>query len=276
MKLEIHARTHVGKVREKNEDAFKVWTPTGEMTDDASIIAIADGMGGHPGGEVASRLAVEGVIELGVLIFDDDTAEGRIRRVFEEARNAIHLHCREKPELQEMGTTLTAVEVRDDMVHLGHVGDTRLYWFRKGIWSQVTIDHTVAQELVKEGRLDPEEAEEHPTSNVLTRCVGVCPKQHPDILYGYLRLQPDDCILLVTDGLTKTVHDETLAEMVTESEPEKAVDWMIQAALAAGAPDNVTVVLGKAVGEPSDAYERPDTRFYDLAPGWAPRWEPFH
>lgn len=248
MKLTIHSRTHVGQVRERNEDAFVIWTPGGSV-EDRAFLAVADGMGGHPGGEIASRIAVEAAAEVAAAREADADALGLLREVFDAAAFRIRSRGLHEPRYREMGTTLTCVYVRAGHAFVGHIGDSRLYWFRGGRWTRVTADHTMAQDLVDSGRLQPEDADEHPTSHVLTRCLGVCPRQSPDLLHGSLCLKDGDTLLLATDGLGKTVHDETLAEMVGQVGTEQAADWMIEAALAAGGPDNVTVILARAIGD---------------------------
>ncbi|MCA9754202.1 MAG: serine/threonine-protein phosphatase [Candidatus Eisenbacteria bacterium] len=248
MKLNILHRSHVGRVRELNEDAYAIWRPPASSDADCALLAIADGMGGHPGGEIASRLAVEAVEKMVPTLVGKFPSE-LLTSSFQFASHQIKERATAEPEYGEMGTTLTCVWYQDGHAYVGHVGDTRLYWFREDRWVQVTVDHTMAQDLVDAGRLEPEEADEHPTSHVLTRCLGVCPRQSPDILHGSLALQDGDTLLLATDGLGKTVHDETLAEMIGKVGPEQACDWMIEAALAAGAPDNVTVILARAEGD---------------------------
>ena len=249
MKLSIHHRTHVGLVRQSNEDALAVWTPEDGPGRDYAFLAVADGMGGHPGGEIASQIAVEAALEMAASRAGSDPLE-ILRAVFEHAARRIRNRGLEDPQYREMGTTLTCVWFQEGRTYVGHVGDSRLYWFRSDRWTQVTVDHTVAQDLVDAGRLQPEDAEAHRTSHVLTRCLGVCPQQAPDILRGSLVLRDGDTLLLATDGLGKTVHDETLAEMVGAVDTERAGEWMVEAALAAGGPDNVTVVLARAQGEP--------------------------
>jgi protein phosphatase len=246
VKLDIHYRTHVGKVRQSNEDAFTVWTPGDDS--DQVFLAVADGMGGHPGGEIASKIAVDAAREMAEFKTGSDPLV-ILHAVFDHAAREIRNRAVREPRYREMGTTLTCVWYQQGHAYVGHIGDSRLYWFRSGRWTQVTVDHTMAQDLVESGKLLPEDAEEHPTSHVLTRCLGICPRQAPDILHGSLALRDGDTLLLASDGLGKTVHDETLAEMVGSADPARAGEWMVEAALAAGGPDNVTVVLARAAGE---------------------------
>ena len=133
-----------------------------------------------------------------------------------------------------------------------------MYWIRGAVCHQITRDHNVAQDLVSSGRLEAEVAEDHPMANVLTRCLGVCPDQTPDLLAGALRLAAGDVLLLATDGLAKTVHARAFIELIDETNAEVASERLVAAALASGAPDNVTVIVA---------------RILDLEAGSAPRNE---
>jgi protein phosphatase len=250
VKLDIHARTDVGLLRPQNEDAFSVWTAPSPSAHDRALLAVADGMGGHPGGEIASALAVEAACEVAASNLALPPREV-LRRVYEEAAIRIDTRGREDLRYREMGTTLTSVILFGGLAHVGHIGDTRMYWIRGGQCHLITRDHNVAQDLVNSGRLEADIAEDHPMANVLTRCLGVCPDQTPDILGGALRLGVGDVLLLATDGLAKTVHARTLVELIQETNAEVASDRLVKAALAGGAPDNVTVILARVleVGE---------------------------
>ena len=268
MKLEISARTNVGLVRSRNEDSYNVWpdaTPEGGSR--RTLLSVADGMGGHPGGDVASSLAVETARSL----IGDESAESLapsdvLRDVFSTAHSSIRARGTEEPQYQEMGTTLSAVVLESRYAHVGHIGDTRVYWIRGNQWIQVTRDHTVAQELVDSGRLDSEEAEEHPMSNVLTRCLGVCPDSTPDILDCPLELAAGDLLLLATDGLAKTVHLQAVQDLVVGVSCEQGTAQLIEAALSGGAPDNVTVVLARVTEVDGDARNGRVIHFDDSEP----------
>lgn len=244
MKVDIAARTDVGLVRTQNEDAYGLWTLPADRSDDITraIITVADGMGGHPGGDVASSVAVDTAREI-VQASPEVPPLPLLQEVFREASLRIRSRGDEEPVYREMGTTLTAVYISGGRVWLGHIGDTRLYWIRGSRWLQVTRDHTVAQELVNSGKLDAETADDHPMSNVLTRCLGICPEDHPDLLEGPLSLEAGDLLLLASDGLAKTVHSDALVDLIGGVEVQKATSQLIEASLAGGAPDNVTVVL---------------------------------
>lgn len=272
MKLEISARTNVGLVRSRNEDSFGVWPdPASDPSDipgPVTLLSVADGMGGHPGGDVASQAAVQTARAL----FDRTSGESGagplelLREVFASAQRAIRERGDTDPQFREMGTTLSAVVLRDCHAWVGHIGDTRVYWIRGNEWIQITRDHTVAQELVETGRLEAEDAEEHPMSNVLTRCLGVCPDSTPDILDLPLELEPNDLLLLATDGLAKTVHSQAVQDLVVGIPCERGTAQLIEAALTGGAPDNVTVVLARVLEVGDDPPSGRVIRFSDSDP----------
>lgn len=234
------------------------------------VLAVADGMGGHPGGEVASALAVNAVCHLANEA-DFNPPAAFIQSAFRKASEQIRERGNEEPRYREMGTTLTALYLEGGQAWVGHIGDTRLYWIRAGRVMQVTVDHNVAQELVDSGKLDPEAAEDHPMSNVLTRCLGVCPQDQPDLLAGVLQLEKGDQLLLASDGLAKTVHIDAILELVAEVDSETGTDRLVQAAIAAGAPDNVTVVLCRLLDSVAPGRDGAGTQFKFVA-GSAVEW----
>jgi protein phosphatase len=266
LKLEIHARTDVGLLRPRNEDAFSIWTPASSVTDPVAraVVAVADGMGGHPGGEIASSIAVEVASEIAAS-HQNELPAHLLQALFRRAADAIERRGQADPEYREMGTTLTTAFLLNGRAHVGHIGDSRMYWIRGGVYTQVTRDHNVAQELVLSGRLDAEVAEDHPMANVLTRCLGVCPDNAPDFLDGALLLEPGDVLLFASDGLAKAVHPQTLVELIRAVSAERATQQLVEAALSGGAPDNVTVVIVRVLessGAPgASAPSEPDYRF---------------
>lgn len=252
----------MGLVRPQNEDSFSVWTPSPTVAGISILLSVADGMGGHPGGEIASALAVEAASDVAAKNTDLAPPE-LLREVFREATARIDQRGRSDLRYREMGTTLTSVVLRNGYAHVGHIGDTRMYWIRGTSCIQITRDHNVAQDLVSSGRLEADVAEDHPMANVLTRCLGVCPDQNPDMLAGALRLRSGDVLLLATDGLAKTVHARTFVELMQEANAEVASERLVAAALAGGAPDNVTVVVARILdAEPATA--PPDATAYEF------------
>ncbi len=202
-------------------------------------------MGGHPGGDLAARLAIAAVREAGVV--NRRKPLSFLWRVFSSAAERIGREARQDPNVRDMGTTLTAVLIDEGRAWVGHIGDTRLYWFRGLDMVQITRDHTMAQDLIQSGLLSPALADKHPTSHILTRCLGTCPDQTPDLSAAPILLEPGDRLLLSTDGLVKAVPPAGLARMVHRQSLDRAVEDMVGAGLQGGAPDNITVILIEAL-----------------------------
>jgi protein phosphatase len=254
MRVEHAARSHVGLVRQRNEDAWSAWPgrEAGEAEGALFLFGVADGMGGHPGGDVASSSAVSVLHDLGPSTWGSPRAH--LREIFRQAHRRIEEAALRDPTLQQMGTTLTVACFRDGVVWAGQIGDSRLYWIRDREVRQLTRDHTLAQDLVESGALSPQEAEDHYASHVLTRCLGVCPDHAPDLLWRPLRARAKDRFLLASDGLAKTVRPDALAGLLSQGTAAEAVAALEQAALATGAPDNVTVLLVRVI-DPGEAKE---------------------
>ncbi len=228
MKIEAGVATHVGQVRTGNEDAYLLEPP---------LYAVADGMGGHRGGEVASQLALTTIAESfrkGAAPFADQVRAAN-RAVFERsgADRAV----------AGMGTTLTAAVIRGEVAHLVHVGDSRAYLLRAGSLRQLTDDHTLVNRMVKAGEITPEEAEVHPHRNVLVRALGTeadVPLDERDV-----GLLDGDRLLLCSDGLTGMISEDQIQAILTSTEgaPQEAADRLVLAANRAGGVDNITVVV---------------------------------
>jgi protein phosphatase len=199
-------------------------------------------MGGHPGGEVASALAIEAVQEAGTETLSSAPEEW-IRSLFREASRRIEARGRREPQHREMGTTLTVLTIRRGLAWAGHIGDTRLYWIRGEKMAQITNDHTMAQDLVDAGLLNPNAADGHPASHVLTRCLGTCPDQSPDLLVTPLILEAGDRLLLASDGLVKAVRPTRLPALLDGTDAGGGARVLVETTLNGGAPDNVTVVV---------------------------------
>ena len=218
------------------------------MFSGSTVFAVADGMGGHQAGEVASEMALRPVAQLDGQSYDDPKAATQaLRQAIEAANRSVVSEARKDPNLAGMGTTLTAVMVRADRLHLAHVGDSRAYLLRQGEeMTLLTTDHTLVEQLVQDGRLSRDEVASHPQRSVITRAVGVENNIEVDTLVP-LVLQPGDQILLCSDGLTGPVSEDTIADLLsTEPDGNAVVAQLIEAANAAGGPDNITVVLLRA------------------------------
>jgi protein phosphatase len=249
MELDAVARTHRGLVRPRNEDAAGLWPEDeGPKVRTALLSAVADGMGGHPGGDRASALAV------GSLAGENwpPTGDPRIwlAGAFHNAGARIAQEARSEPSLTGMGTTLVATLFLSGGVWVSSVGDSRLYWIRGDRLILVTRDHTMASDLVRRGLLAPADADRHPASHLLTRCLGTCPDATPDLPSRPLRPFPGDLFLLTSDGLGRAVEVERVPSLVAGRSAAAAADALVEAALEGGAPDNVTVVVVRWLGEP--------------------------
>ena len=236
MRLSSFAGTDVGQARSGNEDSYFCGR---------TVFAVADGLGGHQGGEVASAAAVEPLAALdGRAFAGPGEAAQALASAIREANSAILGRAAGDPALWGMGTTVTAAAVADDrFLQLAHVGDSRAYLLRGGGLDQLTSDHTVVGELVRRGRLTPEQAAIHPDRSILTRAVGLDPGIMVDTP-DPLELQPGDQVLLCSDGLTEAVLDDQIAGLLASHEDGgDACRALIDAANTAGGPDNITVVL---------------------------------
>lgn len=230
--MRICHRTHQGLVRASNQDSLLV---------DGSVLGVADGMGGHNGGETASRVAVQVLrnalhgkkpepraLEVGM--------EAANRRIFDMARH--------DSALSGMGTTVTLLWEDDDQVYLCHVGDSRAYLLRDGKLTQITEDHSVVAELLRSKVITPDMARTHPYRNVITRAVGVDPIVTADIFSHDLK--EGDVWLVCSDGLYNMVTDDVMADILREAkDDEAAADELLALALEAGATDNVTFIIGR-------------------------------
>jgi serine/threonine protein phosphatase PrpC len=235
MRLSSFAGSDVGRLRSGNEDSHFCGQ---------TVFAVADGLGGHQGGEVASAAAVEPLARLDGRSFKDagEAAEA-LAAAIREANEAILDRAAGDPALYGMGTTVTAAVAGGGYLQLAHVGDSRAYLLRGGTLEQLTTDHTVVGELVRRGRLTPQQAAVHPERSILTRAVGLDPRVPVD-LPDPLEVQPGDQLLLCSDGLTEAVADGRIAELLSAApDGQVACRSLIDAANDAGGPDNITVVL---------------------------------
>ena len=235
-------RTDVGVVRSGNEDNYL-------MMPDRALFIVADGMGGHAAGEVASEMAVRIITQqLGeVRGLGEVEAAERIREAIREANALIFDRTLTEHDKRGMGTTATALQLMGPRYLIGQVGDSRAYLLREGRLVQLTKDHSYVQEQVDSGYLSPEEARTHPYSNVITRCVGANEDVVPDTYIG--TLHPGDLFLLASDGLTGMIDDPRLQELLDSSpEPQELTDLLITEANRLGGLDNITVIVVRVDG----------------------------
>lgn len=224
-------RTDVGKLRRINEDAVLVMPGSG-------VYAVADGMGGHNAGDVASNLAVESIK---YRLRGKRATPKSLQNAVQETNIALLRRSQEDSKYQGMGTTLTMLCFQEQEVLVAHVGDSRCYRYRSGELTQCTQDHSVVAELMRQGVLTEEEARKHPYRNVITRALGTAGYVEAEVLV--LDLLPGDRFLLCSDGLTGMVPDERLAEFLGTLSIEAAADAMLATALDAGGRDNISLIL---------------------------------
>jgi PPM family protein phosphatase len=241
-------RSDTGRQRKANEDAFFARSP---------LFAVADGMGGAQAGEVASGLAI-GVLD-GGLPGGAGSVEQRLADAVRVANEDIHRRSQDEPALEGMGTTFTVAYLGEEELTVAHVGDSRAYRWRDGALEQLTDDHSLVGELVREGRLTPEEAEEHPQRSIITRALGPAPEVEVDT--HTWKAEPGDVYLLCSDGLTSMVHEAGIAAVLAAHPDLDDAAWaLVDAANDAGGRDNITVVLflveevgDLAAGPPTEA-----------------------
>lgn len=249
MHLEAYAHTDTGPVREHNEDSMLIDL-------EAGVFVVADGMGGHAAGEVASAMAVEAVHK--TLVGDADPDETRLVRDHEsedpadvlrerlryamnQASIGIRREAEANPETKGMGTTLVVLVVDGEQAHLAHVGDSRAYLYREGRLVRLTRDHTVVQQEIDAGRLTPELARLLPHKHILTQSVGYHGPVEPDTTTRWV--EPGDLFILCSDGMTDPMDDDVIRQIIADNPLDLLANVLVDEAIKAGSEDNVTVVV---------------------------------
>ncbi len=245
MRLQFNAiaQSDLGLVRDGNEDSALI---------SANLIAVADGMGGHAGGEVASAIAINTLQQLLPVINDPaidlDSRADLFLNISYEVDAEIMRVSKERPELSGMGTTLTALSLSDNQVDLLHIGDSRCYRFRDNKLEKLSYDHTVMQELLDQGRLTPEEVFDHPQRSLLTQALmgdsGIDP-----VLMSY-EVKAGDKFLLCSDGLTNVLSELEITKIIKATPEDQLLDQLIKETKAKGAPDNITIIWAQ-IAEPN-------------------------
>ena len=227
--FKVFALSDLGLHREGNEDSGLA---------SSHLIAVADGMGGHAGGEVASNIAISALLA-------KELDENSLIKITQEIDLAISSKSKEEPDLSGMGTTLTALHLNKNSVELLHVGDSRCYAFAGGKLNQLSHDHTIMQELIDQGRITPEEAINHPQRSLLTKALMGDSQVNPVLQLYPIKL--GDQFLLCSDGLTSVLSDLEISKILKKSNGQNLVEELVSETKAKGAPDNVTVIWAEVV-----------------------------
>jgi len=239
------AISDLGLVRPGNEDSALA-APL--------LIAVADGMGGHAAGEIASKIAIHTLLKLAPVLgdpaIDRDSREDLLLNITYEIDSEILEESKRNPEFSGMGTTLTALHLNVDRVELLHIGDSRCYKYSDGKLEQLSYDHTVMQELLDQGRLTPEEVSSHPQRSILTQVLMGDSGLDPALMI--YPVKSGDLFLLCSDGLSSVLTDMEIAKVIKASKPELLLHNLLEATKAKGAPDNVTIIWSEVVEGTTD------------------------
>jgi len=235
MSFDCVSRSHVGLRRKVNEDSVFVRTERG-------LWAVADGMGGHDAGEVASGMVVDALRQLPIVYGLDDLVETAITAIRKVNTELIEL-ARSQNGVRTIGTTIVGLAIANGQFRCFWAGDSRAYRIRHGQIRRLSRDHSLVQDLVDAGMLDSADAEKHESANVITRAVGVSEDLEVDTSTG--EAESGDLFLLASDGLTRVVDDGEILQELTSRDADEAADKLIELVLARGAPDNVSLVIAK-------------------------------
>jgi protein phosphatase len=238
--VDVWPVTEAGQADE-NEDYVLFYQPADAEVQriSGSLYVVADGLGGGARGKTASRYAAHKVVSDYYSSSEPDLGL-RLREAIAAANTDLRAYAAQRPELVKVGTTLVALVIRGEQVHIASVGDSRAYLVRDGGIQQITRDHTLVQQLIDEGAIGPEEAHDHPRRDVVLRSLGAADEVLVDV-YD-LRMRPDDSIILCTDGLTRYLYDEEIAEIAASASPRSTAETLVKKALDHGGKDNVTVL----------------------------------
>lgn len=232
-----------GMVREINEDSYNIIAGYSGIP---VTFIIADGMGGHNSGEIASKMAVDFIsnyiLQFPEILSNEDNIPSAINEIMKKANREVYEHSKQQESYYGMGTTLIAAVVFNKKLFIGHIGDSRVYLIREGTIKRMTIDHSLIEELMQNGTLTKEEAENHPKKNIITRALG-CSEEIQVDTYS-CRMNDNDIYMLCTDGLTNMLNEDEIKEIIESAEtPELACEELINQANERGGNDNTTVMI---------------------------------
>ena len=238
--MKIVAKTDKGLVRENNQDAYAV----GELPGEVAWAVVCDGMGGAAGGNIASALAVKVISEKITSAYNERMRDASIKNLLDSAIAAANIEVYDlaysRSDLNGMGTTVVAVIVRDNIAYIAHAGDSRAYLVSKDDVKQITVDHSLVQNLVDRGEITPEEAERHPKKNLITRALGV--DKRIDVDFSEVDLCENETLILCTDGLSNCVNNREMSEEINDGQYYAFADRLVKRANKNGGNDNITVV----------------------------------
>lgn len=252
MNFNTYSISDIGKIREKNEDACMESCFVNSEGEKVLVIVVADGMGGHKAGDVASNEVIKAFkdkIENGNFV----NSEILLKESIHQANRKILDISSTEEKMKGMGTTCTAMVITDDKSFIAHVGDSRAYLIRKKIISRLTTDHTVAEQMVSNGMMSEKEAETSPKKNILMRALGINSDLKVDIPPP-LKIKNEDIFLLCSDGLIEYLSEEELLKISCSDDPESACRKMVDLANGRGGKDNITVIITKAVSSEKNGF----------------------
>jgi protein phosphatase len=240
--VEVAGISDVGCQRQNNEDRYAYWEPDSDLEYERKgrLAIVADGMGGHEGGQEASRIAVDAIQQVYAETPDSDP-KSLLAAAFRQAHERIHQYAAKHPHLRGMGTTATAIVLLSKQLYYSHVGDSRLYLVRAGKTSRLTHDHSYVSRLVEDGIITAEEAEIHPQRHILTTALGAGTEFSLDAPEHPIALETGDVLVLCTDGLWGLVADHEVGQAVLAKNPSEICRVLVEMAKERGGPDNITV-----------------------------------
>jgi protein phosphatase len=238
--IQAALQTDIGCTRQENQD-YGIIVQNEAAQSRGVLIAVADGMGGHKGGQVASRCAIEELV--GSYYAGVGTPQADLESALEDANRAVYQKAQEFEDLEGMGSTCTALVLADNMAHCAHVGDSRIYLIRDGAIQQITEDHSAVMQLVREGVLSLEEARHHAERNVITRAIGSRPEVEVYTWHEPLPLRSGDRFVVCSDGLHGRMDDSEILSIAGSKDPHRACAALVQLARQRGGYDNITVAI---------------------------------
>lgn len=244
--LETAALSDIGCSRSVNQDYIGVFS----AEDGHDFVAVvADGMGGHKAGDIASRMAVEEIQRNYFAELEKRSPEQALRRVFDIANSTVYAQAEHNPDYHGMGTTLVVLVLHESFAYVAHTGDSRLYLMRNNTIQQMTEDHTLVTEMLRKGLINREQAKNHPNRNIITHAVGTREQVFVDFSNASIPLQIGDCFLLCSDGLYDLVDETEMLSCVLANSTQQACQELVQLANERGGHDNISVIIVKILKE---------------------------